>query len=170
VKCTSPAPGVISVDFRLFDSTKELYDAYMAKAEQVSGAPFDDNQRDCNKQYSSGEVSWNHNQRHSRRYSVDQLVANNLNEDTQAAGRVFCDTSDNVQTLIWTQNPTLLAVVVGHPPDPVKEWWRQVHHDIACIGPDGGDICDMAGMGGGETSPTEPSDSTSDSMSADSGM
>jgi hypothetical protein len=167
VKCTAPYPSVISVDFKRYGSTAALYDAYMAKAQDVSGAPFQANQHDCNKQYSSGEVSWNHNQRHSRRYTVDQLVQDQLDEDTQAAGRVFCDTNDNVQTLVWTQNPNLLAVVVGHPPDPVKSWWRVVHHDIACLGADGADICgDMAGMDGPSdgASTVEPSEGMTDGM------
>lgn len=172
VKCTSPAKAVISVDLRLYDSTQELYDAYVDMAEDVSGMPFDDNYADCNMQYSSGEVSWNHNQRHSRRYSVEQLIMGDLDEDTQAAGRVFCDTHDNVQTLVWTQNPSLLAVVRGAPPDPVKAWWRQVHHSIACIGPDGADICgDMGDMdgdaGGGDPSGDmsgDPSGDMSDGM------
>jgi hypothetical protein len=81
---------------------------------------------------------------------------------------VFCGLRGSTLTMIWTQNdgPRFLAVAVGAPHDDVGAWWRQVHHEIACLG--SGMCEDMGDMTG--SSSAEPSDTMSDSMSPDSGM
>lgn len=173
VSCTPDVMGVSSVDFRLYDSLEDLYADYQSKVEGSSGQSFDAvvNKGDCDQRSSSGEVSWNHDKRHSHHYSVDQLIQGDLNDGTEAAGRVFCSLHGSVQTVIWTQNrePTLLAVAQGAPHDQVRAWWRKVHHVIACINSDGESKCpdmgDMSGMAGGDSS-AEPTDTASDGMSS----
>jgi len=181
VSCAPDVMGVSSVDFRLYDSLEDLYADYQSKVEQSSGEPFDKvmNNADCDQRSSSGEVSWNHNKHHSMRYSVEQLIHDDLDDAKQAAGRVYCGLDGSVQTVIWTQNrePTLLAVAQGAPHDQVRAWWRKVHHLIACINADGESKCpdmgDMSGMGAGDASASasatakaseEPSDGMTDGM------
>ena len=170
VTCHPGVSGVDSVAFQLYDSIEDLYTSYMSKAQDYVGKPFDTfaNTGECDPKHFSGEVSWNHNKKHSHHYTVDQLMHDDLNPASEAAGRVFCGLRGSTLTMIWTQNdgPRFIAVAVGAPHDDVGAWWRQVHHEIACIGT--GMCEDMGDMTG--SSSAEPSDATSDSMSPDSGM
>jgi hypothetical protein len=57
-----------------------------------------------------------------------------LDEDTQAAGRVFCGSQQAVQHIIWTQNAGhLLAEVWGTPAPETFAWWHTVHHYIGAL-------------------------------------
>ncbi|HEX5086881.1 MAG TPA: toll/interleukin-1 receptor domain-containing protein [Nocardioides sp.] len=173
VHCEPGVSGVASVDFVVYDSLDDLYEAYTSQAETSAGMPFDRvmNTGECDSKHFSGEVSWNHNRNHSRKYSVEQLMHGGLNAGSQAAGRVFCGLHGSALTMIWTQNdgPRFVAVAQGAPHDKVGAWWRQVHHEIACLG-----MSDMPGAcdegGGGSSTPepsdgmTEPSDGMTDGM------
>jgi hypothetical protein len=70
----------------------------------------------------------------------------NLNDASEAAGRVFCWLDGTQLTMVWTQNkkPGFLAIAEGAPHDDVMPWWRQVHHAIACLG---AGMCDDMGAG-----------------------
>jgi hypothetical protein len=170
VHCEPGVSGVATLDFQLFGSIEDLYSAYMSKAEEVSGRPFDQlvNKPECDPKHFSGEVSWNHQKKHFTRYTVEQLMHGNLNDATEAAGRVFCWLDGTELTMVWTQNkkPGFLAVAEGAPHDDVMAWWRRVHHEIACLG--AGMCEDMGDMTG--SSSAEPSDAMSDSMSPGPGM
>jgi hypothetical protein len=165
VSCHPGVSGVDSVDFQLYDSLDDLYAAYMSKAGKSAGMPFEQvvNTGECDPKHFSGEVSWNHNKKHSRHYSVDQLMQDNLNVASQAAGRVFCWLHGSTLTMIWTQNdgPRFLAVAQGAPHDDVGAWWRQVHHEIACLG--AGMCDDMSAMG--DSPSAAPSDGMTDAPS-----
>jgi hypothetical protein len=161
---------VTNVDFLLYDSIEDLYAAYPSKAEEISGRSFDQlvNKPECDPKHFSGEVSWNHQKQHSTRYSVEQLMHGNLNDATEAAGRVFCWLDGTQLTILWTQNkkPGFLAIAEGGPHDDVMAWWRQVHHEIACLG---AGMCDDMPGGAMTESPTdgmtdEPGDSMSSGM------
>jgi hypothetical protein len=170
VTCHPGVSGLDSVTFQLYDSLDDLYTAYMSRTQDHAGKPFDTfaNTGECDPKHFSGEVSWNHNKKHSHQYTVDQLMQGDLNAASQAAGRVFCGLRGSALTMIWTQNdgPRFLAEAVGAPHDEVGAWWRQVHHEIACLG---AGMCDDMGDMTGSSSP-EPSETMSDSMSPDSGM
>jgi hypothetical protein len=163
VHCEPGVSGVASVDFVVYGSLDDLYAAYESQAGKSAGMPFDqvENTGECDSKHFSGEVSWNHNRNHSRKYSVEQLMSGGLNAGSQAAGRVFCGLHGSALTMIWTQNdgPRFLAVAQGAPHDKVGAWWRQVHHEIACLGMSG--MCDE---GDGGSSTPAPTDGMTDGM------
>ena len=135
-------------------------------AGESRGEPFDEfmNMGECDPKHFSGEVSWNHNRHHSSRYSVEDMYGD-LDDATEAAGRVFCNLHGSELTMIWTQNrgPGFLAVAEGAPHDQVGAWWRQVHHLIACLG--AGMCSDVGGDTGQGSASGEPSTEPSDDMS-----
>jgi hypothetical protein len=171
VSCHPGVSGLDSVDFQLYDSIQDLYDTYTSKAGDSAGRPFAEivNTGECDPKHFSGEVSWNHNKKHSHHYSVDQLMHGDLNVASEAAGRVFCWLHGSTLTVIWTQNdgPRFLAVAQGAPHDDVGAWWRQVHHEIACLG--AGMCDDMSAMGDSPSAGpiAAPSDDMSDSMATE---
>lgn len=55
--------------------------------------------------------------------------------DNQAAGRVYCNVTEGLQYIVWTQNDgRLLAVVAGPLHENVWNWWVAVHHNIGLGG------------------------------------
>ena len=56
--------------------------------------------------------------------------------DDQAAGRVFCNFTQGLEYMVWTQNDGhLLGYVAGAMHTDVWNWWVAVHHDISLGGP-----------------------------------
>jgi hypothetical protein len=77
--------------------------------------------------------------------------------DDQAAGRVFCNYTQGLEYMVWTQNDGhLLGYVAGPVHTDVWNWWVAVHHNIGI----GGSPMNMQLPG------TSPSASPSASMSA----
>lgn len=135
VMCTNPdSPAAEWADFRVYPTLHALYDAYVARVRTEHGS-FRENHLNCWKSVWSGEASWDHNGSHSHRYTVAQMRRGaHLDEDTQAAGRVFCGSQQAVQHIIWTQNAGhLLAEVWGTPAPETFAWWHTVHHYIGAL-------------------------------------
>jgi serine/threonine protein kinase len=136
VTCTAPAVGITEVVFRTYPSLQALYAAYMAKVKALNSGHFQPNYQDCSEQEPAGEISWNHNFRHSGKYSVAQLTSGQLDPVKQAAGRVSCNYINGQEYMVWTQNDGhLLASVAGPAHEPVWQWWVAVHHNIGFAGP-----------------------------------
>jgi serine/threonine-protein kinase len=134
VTCTAPAPGITQVAFRTFPSLTALYAAYTTQVESLNSGKFQANFQDCGLEQTYGEVSWNHQFRHPKNYSVAQLTAGMLSDD-QAAGRVFCNIVNGQESFVWTQNAGhLLAIVVGPVHEDVWNWWLNIHHNIGFAG------------------------------------
>jgi hypothetical protein len=76
--------------------------------------------------------------------------------DDKVAGRVFCNFSQGLEYMVWTQNDGhVMGVVAGPVHADVWNWWVAVHHNIGL----GGASMNM------NMNPT-PSSSMSSSMSA----
>ena len=122
-------------DFRTYPSLNALYDAYVGRIKKEFDGKFQPNHLNCWLSKWSGEVSWNHNGSHSLKFTIAQMRRGDpLNEDTQAAGRVYCGTTQGVQHIIWTQNAGhLLAEVRGTPAPETFAWWHTVHHYIGAL-------------------------------------
>jgi serine/threonine-protein kinase len=136
VTCTDPAPGITVATFRTYPSLPALYAAYIAAVKQLNSGRFQPNVQDCQAQQLAGEASWNHNYKHSSRYSVAQVESGTLNAATQAAGRVFCDYLNGQEYMVWTQDDGhLLASVYGPVHKIVWNWWVAVHHNIGLGAP-----------------------------------
>jgi hypothetical protein len=135
VTCTQPNFAVQTVTFRTYPSLTALYKAYVAdvrKLGNTKGSSIKVNFGDCSRSVSGGEVSWNHNFRHPKIYSLAQSISGKLKPGPQAAGRVFCTISDSGQyQLVWTEDGGhLLATMAGGPHDSAWLWWRTMHHNI----------------------------------------
>jgi len=174
VTCSAPAPGITGVVFQTFPSQQALYTAYMAKVASLSpGSKFRQNFSDCGSQLTYGEIGWNHQFKHTSKYTVAQMTAGSVTDD-QAAGRVFCNYTQGLEYMIWTQNDGhLLGYVAGPVHTDVWDWWVKVHHNIGI----GGSPMDMQmpgtspsaspSMSGMSASPSmSPSMSPSASMSS----
>lgn len=136
VTCSNSAPDINEVSFRVYPSLSALYNAYIAKVKTLEPGHFRANFKDCGMRNNWGEVSWNHMFQHPKNYTVAQLIAGNLNEDTQAAGRVYCNFVNNQEYFVWTQNAGhLLGWVSGGLHEAVWNWWVDVHHNISIGGP-----------------------------------
>jgi serine/threonine protein kinase len=136
VTCTAAAPGITVATFRTYPSLPALYAAYIAAVKQLNSGRFQPNVQDCEAQQNAGETSWNHNYKHTGRYSVPQLESGTLNAATQAAGRVFCDYVGGEEYFVWTQDDGhLLASVYGPVHLLVWNWWVAVHHNIGLGAP-----------------------------------
>jgi serine/threonine-protein kinase len=134
VMCQQPAQNIHSAEFRTYPTLNALYQAYVTRARQLAGGPFKTNSGDCLSTRGRGEVSWNHEYQHPRKFSLADSRANRL-MGGDASGRVFCRVNDaGDETIVWTMNKgKMLGVVVAHH-TVVFAWWKAVHHNIE-IGP-----------------------------------
>jgi serine/threonine protein kinase len=157
VTCTAPAPGITGAVFQTFPNQRALYTAYMAKVASLNtGNQFKQNFKDCESQDTYGEIGWNHQFQHTSKYTVAQMITGSITDD-QAAGRVFCNYTQGLEYMVWTQNDGhLLGYVAGPVHTDVWNWWVAVHHNIGI----GGSPMNMQLPG------TSPSASPSASMSA----
>jgi hypothetical protein len=131
--CRQPAPAASMVTFRTFRSFQALYGAYVADVRSLAfDHRFRGNFGDCLPRTTNGEVSWNHDFRHPRSYSLGD-ARGGLLDDNQAAGRVYCTFAQSRFHIVWTTDDDgrLLATVNGAPHEDTWRWWRQVHHAIA---------------------------------------
>jgi serine/threonine-protein kinase len=174
VTCTAPAPGITAAIFQTFGGQQALYTAYMAKVAALSpGGTFRQDFADCESQLTYGETGWNHLYHHTTKYTVGQMIKGQVSDD-QAAGRVFCNYTQGLEYMVWTQNDGhLLGYVAGPVHTDVWDWWVKVHHNIGI----GGSPMDMQmpgtspsaapSMSGRSASPSmSPSMSPSASMSS----
>jgi serine/threonine protein kinase len=130
VTCTAPAPGIGAVVFQTYPSLTTLYAAYTAKVTALNAGKFQQDFRDCGSQYTYGEVGWNHNFQHTKKYTVAQMSGNMVTDD-QAAGRVFCNYTGGNEYMAWTQDDgRLMGLVAGSVHGDVWNWWVKVHHSI----------------------------------------
>ena len=134
VTCTGPAAGVSGVVFQTYPSLKALYAAYTAKVTSLNTNKFRQNFSDCGSQGTYGEVGWNHLFKHTRSYTVDEMTMGTVKDD-QAAGRVFCNYTQGLEYMVWTQNDgRMMGYVVGPVHTNVWDWWVAVHHNIGISG------------------------------------
>ncbi len=130
VTCTAPATGISGVVFQTYPSLKDLYAAYMAMVTSLNSSQFRQNFSDCGAQGTYGEVGWNHLFQHTKAFSVDQMTMGMVKDD-QAAGRVFCNYTQGLEYMVWTQNDgRLMGYVAGPVHANVWTWWVAVHHNI----------------------------------------
>jgi serine/threonine protein kinase/N-acetylneuraminic acid mutarotase len=130
VTCTAPATGITAAVFQTYPSLTALYAAYTAKVSSLNSGQFKQNFSNCGSQYTSGEVSWNHMFQHTRMYTVDQMTMG-LVKDDQATGRVFCNYTQGLEYMVWTQNVgNMLGYVYGPVHTDVWNWWVPVHLNI----------------------------------------
>jgi hypothetical protein len=135
VTCTGPVPGVSGVVFQTYPSLKALYAAYTAKVTALNSDQFRQNFNDCGSQGTYGEVGWNHQFKHTKAYTVDRMIMGMV-EDDQAAGRVFCNYTQGLEYMVWTQNDgRMMGYVAGPVHTIVWDWWVAVHHNIGLSGP-----------------------------------
>jgi hypothetical protein len=79
--------------------------------------------------------------------------------DDQAAGRVYCNYTQGLEYMVWTQDDGhLLGYVAGPVHTDVWNWWVAIHHNIGI----GGSPMDMQMPG---TSPSPSMSGMSPSMS-----
>ena len=122
--------GVSGVVFQTYPSLKALYAAYMAKVTALNSSQLKQNFNDCGAQGTYGEVGWNHLFQHTKAYSVDQMTMGMVKDD-QAAGRVFCNYTQGLEYMVWTQNDgRMMGYVAGPVHTNVWDWWVAVHHNI----------------------------------------
>jgi hypothetical protein len=83
--------------------------------------------------------------------------------DDQAAGRVFCNFTQGLEYMVWTNNDShLMGYVAGPVHQDVWNWWVAVHHDLSLGGPMTMLMPAAPASGGG----TSPAMSPSPSMSS----
>jgi hypothetical protein len=144
VTCSHPYFGADTVTFQTYGSLKALYDAYLAAIKKLAPGAFRANYGDCTDRVTEGEVTWNHNYEHLRRYSLAQSENGKLDDSTQAAGRLFCKLTNGNMNIIWTQNDgRLLGNLVGTPHGNTYDWWHGVHHSIS-LGGSGSSMSSMS--------------------------
>ena len=162
VTCTAPAAGISGVVFQTYPSLKALYAAYTAKVTSLNTNQFRQDFNDCGSQATFGEVGWNHLFQHTRKFTVDQMIMGSVRDD-QAAGRVFCNYTQGLEYMVWTQNDgRLMGYVAGSVHTDVWNWWVAVHHNIGIGGaPMNMNMPTPSTSGGGSS----PSMSASPSMS-----
>jgi len=134
VTCTAPATGISGVVFQTYPNQQALYTAYMAKVTALNTNQFRQNFKDCGAQATYGEVGWNHLFQHTRAFTVAQMTMGSVRDD-QAAGRVFCNYTQGLEYMVWTQNDGhLMGYVAGPVHGDVWNWWVAVHHNIGIGG------------------------------------
>jgi serine/threonine protein kinase len=142
VTCTNPDPkgAIASASFQTFTTLSALYTAYQADVAAMAGKSIRAvvNTQNCG--YAApqpmGEVSWNHSDQHTLKYSVAQMASGTVPTDI-AAGRMFCiQLAGGGENIIWTENYGHLLVVakgaVSH--EQVWLWFVAVHHNVAFKG------------------------------------
>ena len=134
VTCTAPHIGINDVVFRTYPSLAALYAAYMDKVSSLNSGQFKQNFSDCEYKMTYGEVAWNHDFQHPKIYTVDQMTSSGFTDD-KAAGRVFCNYTQGLEYMVWTQNDGhVMGVVAGPVHEDVWDWWVKVHHNIGLGG------------------------------------
>ena len=142
VTCTNPDPkgAIASASFQTFTTLGALYTAYQADIAAMAGKPFRavENTQNCG--YAApqpmGEVSWNHSDQHTLKYSVAQMASGTVPTDI-AAGRMFCvQLAGGGENIIWTENYGHLLVVAkgAASHEQVWLWFVAVHHNVAFKG------------------------------------
>jgi serine/threonine protein kinase len=136
VTCARPVASVSLVKFETYPTLTALYDAYVATVRGLSSGKFQPNVGDCTRRITQGEVSWNHDYRHPRHFSLQQSQSGMLDPASQAAGRLFCTFDvQGVYHIVWTQDAGhLLGTLSGLPHDDAWNWWHGVHHAIGLTG------------------------------------
>jgi len=130
VTCTAPATGITTAVFQTYPSLTALYAAYTAKVSSLNSGQFKQNFSNCGYQVIHGEVGWTRLPQHTSKYTVDQMTMGLVRED-QAAGRVFCNYAQGVESMVWTQNVGhMLGYVYGPVHTDVWNWWVPVHNNI----------------------------------------
>ena len=157
VTCTAPIVGISGVVFQTYPNLTALYAAYMAKVASLNSGQFKQNFNDCESEGTYGEVAWNHLFQHPKTYTVGQMTMSGFTDD-KAAGRVFCNYTQGLEYMVWTQNDGhVMGVVAGPVHGDVWNWWVAVHHNIGL----GGASMNMNMNPSPSTSGTSPSPSTS---------
>jgi len=134
VTCTAPFVGISGVVFRTYPNLTALYAAYMDKVASLNSGQFKQNFSDCESQVTYGEVGWNHLFQHPKVYTVDQMMVPGFTDD-KAAGRVFCNYTQGLEYMVWTQNDGhVMGVVAGPVHQDVWNWWVAIHHNIGLGG------------------------------------
>jgi len=142
VTCANPDPkgAIASATFQTFATLNALYTAYQANVAAMAGKPFRavENTQDCGlaAPQPMAEISWNHSDQHTLKYSVAQMASGTVPYDI-AAGRMFCiQLPGGGENIIWTENFGHLLVVakgaVSH--EQVWLWFVSVHHNVAFKG------------------------------------
>jgi serine/threonine protein kinase len=162
VTCTAPAAGISGVVFQTYPNQKALYAAYTAKVTALNTNKFRQNFNDCGSQDTFGEVGWNHLFQHTRNFTVNQMIMGTVRDD-QAAGRVFCNYTQGLEYMVWTQNDGhLMGYVAGPVHTDVWNWWVAVHHNIGIGGaPMNMNMPTPSTSGTGASPPMSPSPSMS---------
>jgi hypothetical protein len=156
-----PAPGISGAIFQTYPNQKALYTAYMAEVSSLNSGQFRQNFADCEPRSTYGEIGWNHLFHHTRNYTVDQMIMGMVTDD-QAAGRVFCNFTQGLEYMVWTNNDShLMGYVAGPVHGDVWNWWVKVHHDLSLGGAMNMLMPTPSASGGG----TSPAMSPSPSMS-----
>lgn len=134
VSCTQPHYAINAVVFQTFPSMPALYAAYEARVKALSGGAFQANFSDCSRSSTNGEIAWNHDFEHSRKYPMSMFVSGQITDD-KAAGRMYCTFNNDVLDLVWTQDDgRLMAELSGAPHFDAFQWWVGVHHAIVFPG------------------------------------
>lgn len=134
ISCTQPHFAVNAVVFQTFPSMPALYAAYETRVKALSGAAFEANFSDCSRTSTNGEIAWNHDFEHSRKYPISMFTSGQITDD-KAAGRMYCTFNNDVLDLVWTQDDgRLLAELTGAPHFDAFQWWVGVHHSIVFPG------------------------------------
>jgi hypothetical protein len=142
VTCANPDPkgAIASASFQTYANLGALYAAYQAQVASMAGKSFKavENTQNCG--YAApqpmGEISWNHSDQHTTRYSVAQMASGRVPYDI-AAGRMFCmQLPDGGENIVWTENyGNLLVVAKGAAShEQVWLWFVAVHHNVAFKG------------------------------------
>jgi serine/threonine protein kinase len=138
VVCTAPWPTIASATFTTYPTRAALYSAYKAKVRSLSSRRYRQNVKDCGLAAPSpyGEIAWNHQEQHSRAYSVNQMIAGKVPVQT-AMGRLAClVTASHSEDIVWTTDyGKMLGVAIGRGSHKgVWYWWAAVHHNIVFPG------------------------------------
>lgn len=134
ISCTAPHYAINAVVFQTFSSLPALYAAYETRVRALSGGPFQANFSDCSATSTNGEIAWNHDFEHSRKYPISMFTSGMITDD-KAAGRMYCTFNNDVLDLVWTQDDgRVMAELTGAPHYDAFEWWVGVHHSIAFPG------------------------------------
>ena len=134
ISCTQPHYAINAVVFQTFPSMSALYTAYETRVRALSGGPFQANFSDCSQTSTNGEIAWNHDFEHSRKYPMSMFFTGQITDD-KAAGRMYCTFSNDMLDLVWTQDDgRLMAELTGAPHFDAFQWWVGVHHSIVFPG------------------------------------
>ncbi len=114
VTCIAPVVGISGVVFQTYPNLTALYATYMAKVASLNSGQFKQNFNDCESEDTYGEVAWNHLFQHPKNYTVEQMTMSGFTDD-KAAGRVFCNYTQGLEYMVWTQNDGHVMGVVAGP-------------------------------------------------------